>query len=70
MFDAAQQWLFESIFQPVMLWLDMGNYVEDGYIAADWFLWGCVQIALIAVVLVPLQRLRDRKSTRLNSSHT
>ena len=64
MFDVAQQWLFESIFQPVMLWLDMGNYVEDGYIAADWFLWGCVQIALIAFVLVPLQRLRPAESVR------
>ena len=63
MFD-AQQWLFESVFQPVMLWLDMGNYVEDGYGAAEWFLWGCAQIALIAFVLVPLQRLRPVESVR------
>lgn len=57
MFD-AQQWLFESIFQPVMLLLDMGNYVEDGYVAAAWFLWGCVQLAVIAFVFVPMQNWR------------
>ena len=57
MFD-AQQWLFESVFQPVMLWLDMGSYVEDGYGAAAWCLWGVLEIAVIACVLVPLQRWR------------
>jgi len=63
MFD-VQQWLFESVFQPVMLWLDMGSYVEDGYVAADWFIWGCIQVALIAFVLVPLQRLRPAEPVR------
>lgn len=75
MFD-AQQWLFESIFQPVMLRLDMTNYLEDGYVAAAWFLWGCAQLAVIAVVLVPLQRLRpvelvtDRDTIRVDMLYT
>jgi sterol desaturase/sphingolipid hydroxylase (fatty acid hydroxylase superfamily) len=53
-----QQIVFENIVQPVMLALDMGSYVEDGYGAAAWFLWGCLEIAVIACVLVPLQRWR------------
>jgi len=70
------QWVFESIVQPVMLWLDMGSYAEDGYVAATWLVWGCVQIALIAVVLVPLQRLRpvepviDRATIRVDMIYT
>lgn len=57
-FDALQQWLFESLFQPVMLMLDMANLLEDGYLAAGWFLLGCLQVLVIACVIVPLQRWR------------
>ncbi len=72
----VQQRLFETVFQPVMLWLDMGNYAEDGYSAVAWFLWGCVQIAIIALVLVPLQRARpveavvDRATIRVDMIYT
>ena len=75
MFD-AQQWLFESVFYPVMLWLDMGSYVEDGYGASAWFLWGALEIAVIACVLVPLQRWRpveavvDPASIRVDMFYT
>lgn len=53
-----QQLVFEHVFQPIMLALDIGNYVEDGYGAAAWLLWGLLEIAVIACVLVPLQRWR------------
>lgn len=72
----AQQWLFESVFQPVMLWLDMSHYLEDGYSAAAWFLWGCAQIVIIGLVLVPWQRLRpvepklDRITIRVDMIYT
>lgn len=56
--DALQQWLFEAAFQPVMLALDMGHLLEDGYLATGWFLLGCLQIVLIGAVIVPLQRWR------------
>jgi sterol desaturase/sphingolipid hydroxylase (fatty acid hydroxylase superfamily) len=75
MFD-AQQWLFESVFQPVMLWLDMGSYVEDGYVAAAWFLWGCFSIAVIAFVFVPFQNwrpveaMRDRATVKVDMLYT
>lgn len=71
-----QQILFEHIFQPAMLALDMGSYVEDGYGAAAWFLWGCLEIAIIACVIVPLQYWRpveamtDTRTTRVDMLYT
>ncbi len=71
-----QQLIFEHIFQPVMLALDMGNYTEDGYDAAAWLLWGALEIAVIAFVLVPLQRWRpveavtDRAIIRVDMIYT
>jgi sterol desaturase/sphingolipid hydroxylase (fatty acid hydroxylase superfamily) len=53
-----QQLVFENVLQPAMLAIDMGNYVEDGYNAAAWFLWGCLELVVITLVLVPLQRWR------------
>ncbi len=75
MFD-IQQWLFESVFQPALLALDWGNYVEDGYVATGWFLWGCLQILLIGCVLTPLQRWRpveavvDQRTIRIDMLYT
>lgn len=57
-FERVQQGLFEWIFQPVMLALDMANLLEDGYRAAGWFLLGLVQVLVIACVIVPLERSR------------
>jgi sterol desaturase/sphingolipid hydroxylase (fatty acid hydroxylase superfamily) len=71
-----QQIVFESIFQPVLLALDMGNYVEDGYGGAAWFLWGCLQILVIALILVPLQNWRpvepmlDKATVRVDMLYT
>lgn len=57
-FDLLQQWLFEAVFQPVMLQLGMTNLLEAGYMAAAWFMLGCIQVMVIAAVIVPLQRWR------------
>ncbi len=71
-----QQILFEHIFQPAMLALDLGNYVEDGYGAAAWFLWGCLEIVVIACVIVPLQYWRpveavtDTETIRVDMVYT
>ena len=46
-FGSAQQWLFESVVQPFMFALGMGNLLEDGYTATGWLLVGLLQIAAI-----------------------
>ena len=57
-FDAAQQWLFESVMQPLMFSMGMGNLLESGYEASGWVLVGLLQLIVIAAVIGPLQRWR------------
>jgi sterol desaturase/sphingolipid hydroxylase (fatty acid hydroxylase superfamily) len=57
LFAQAQQWLFETVMQPVMFHLGMGAVLEVGFEGTGWLLVGLLQIAVIICVLVPLQRL-------------
>ncbi|WOP14243.1 sterol desaturase family protein [Ottowia sp. SB7-C50] len=56
-FAAAQQWLFEAAVQPVAFAVGAGNLLEDGFAATGWLLAGLVQIAVMLLVIGPLQRL-------------
>ncbi|MGZ5887969.1 MAG: sterol desaturase family protein [Ramlibacter sp.] len=75
-FGAAQQWLFEAVVQPAMFMLGMGNLLEDGYTATGWLLVGLVQIAVMLLVIAPLQRWRpveqvtDRAAVRTDIVYT
>ena len=55
-FDAAQQWVFENTIQPLLFMLGWGGILESGYVAAGWLLVGMLQIAVICLVLGPLQK--------------
>ena len=57
-FANAQAWLFESLVQPALFALGMGNLLEDGYSATAWFMVGLIQIAILLAVIGPLQRWR------------
>jgi sterol desaturase/sphingolipid hydroxylase (fatty acid hydroxylase superfamily) len=75
-FAAAQQWLFESLLQPLMFALGMGNLLEDGFSATGWLLVGLLQLAVLIVVIAPLQRWRpvepvtDRATIRTDILYT
>ena len=75
-FDTAQQWLFESVLQPVMFALGLGNVLEDAYTATGWLLVGLVQIAVLIAIIGPLQRWRpaepvtDRPAIRIDVLYT
>jgi sterol desaturase/sphingolipid hydroxylase (fatty acid hydroxylase superfamily) len=56
-FAMAQQWLFESIVQPLMFHLGMGALLEDGFEGTGWLLIGLLQVAVLVGVLAPLQRV-------------
>ena len=58
LFGGAQQWLFEAAVQPAMFALGLGQLLEDGYAATGWLLVGLVQIAVMLLVIGPLQRWR------------
>jgi sterol desaturase/sphingolipid hydroxylase (fatty acid hydroxylase superfamily) len=75
-FGIAQQWLFESVVQPLMFTVGLGHLLEDGYAATGWLLVGLVQIALMLAVFGPLQRWRpvepvtDRAAIRTDVLYT
>ena len=75
-FDAAQQWLFESLLQPVMFAVGLGNQLESGYEASGWILVGLLQLVVIAAVIGPLQHWRpveavtDRATIRTDILYT
>ena len=58
LFASAQQWLFETLVQPIVFALGMGNLVEDAFTATGWLLVGLLQIAVLVAVIGPLQRWR------------
>ncbi len=75
-FGLAQQWLYEAAVQPLLYALGLGNLLEDGYDATGWLLVGLVQIALMLLVIAPLQRWRpvepvtDRAAIRTDIVYT
>jgi sterol desaturase/sphingolipid hydroxylase (fatty acid hydroxylase superfamily) len=75
-FSSAQEWLFESLIQPIMFASGMGNLLVDGYTATGWLLVGLIQLLVLAAVIGPLQRWRpveavtDRAAVRIDMLYT
>ena len=75
MFAAAQQQLFEMVSPWLFAW-GMGNLLEDAYAASAWLLAGLLQIAVLMLVIGPLQRWRpvepvtDRATIRTDVIYT
>lgn len=75
-FDVVQQWLFESVLQPVMFAVGLASQLESGYEAAGWILVGVLQLIVIGAVIGPLQRWRpveaitDRATVRTDILYT
>lgn len=60
--DTVSQWfgqmqaaLFEGVVQPLLFALGGAAYLEDAYLGTAWLMLGLVQIAILALVLAPLQ---------------
>ena len=58
LFSSTQEWLFESVLQPVMFAVGLGNLLGDGYAATGWLLVGLLQLGVLVAVIGPLQRWR------------
>ena len=75
-FDSVQQWLFESVLQPLMFSFGLAGLLENGYEAAGWLLVGLLQLAVMVSVIGPLQRLwpvepvTDRAGIRTDMLYT
>ncbi|MCW5231538.1 sterol desaturase family protein [Verminephrobacter eiseniae] len=75
-FDGVQQWLFETVLQPLMFAMGLASLLENGYEAAGWLLVGLLQLLVIVALIGPLQRLwpveplSDRASVRTDILYT
>lgn len=75
-FDAVQLWLFETLVQPLAFALGLGNFLAEAYDGTGWLLVGLLQIAVMLLILVPLQRWRpvepvqDRAAIRVDILYT
>ena len=56
-YASVQEFLFANLAAPVLYQFDLMAWAEDIYDGIDWFLFGCIQIFLIIVVLRTWERL-------------
>jgi sterol desaturase/sphingolipid hydroxylase (fatty acid hydroxylase superfamily) len=53
----AQGWLFETAIQPLVFQLGFGEFVEDAFEGTEWLLIGVLELALLFLVLRPLESM-------------
>ena len=56
-FAWVQQWLFEAVVQPLAFGLGAANLLELAYEGTGWLLVGLLQVAVMLLVIGPMQRL-------------
>lgn len=64
LFGDAQQWLFESVVQPLLFALGQASVLEDAYAATGWLLVGLLQLAVMLLLIAPLERWRPVEPMR------
>jgi len=75
-FELARQWLFETLVQPLVFGIGLGNLLEDAYAATGWLLVGLLQIAVMLLLIRTLERWRpvepltDRAAVRVDMLYT
>jgi sterol desaturase/sphingolipid hydroxylase (fatty acid hydroxylase superfamily) len=75
-FSDIQQWLFETLIQPIAFALGQGGFVLEAFNGTAWLLVGLLQIAVILLIFGPLQRWRpvelvvDRPAIRADVIYT
>ena len=56
-YAAVQECLFDNILAPILYHFNLMGWAEDAFDGLDWFLFGCIQILLIIVVLRVWERI-------------
>ena len=57
-FDAVFTWLFANVTQPALYALGLMNYWDEAYLGTETVLLGMLEIALLALIVVPLEKWR------------
>jgi sterol desaturase/sphingolipid hydroxylase (fatty acid hydroxylase superfamily) len=55
LFSTAQGWLFETVVQPFLFVAGLGDIAEEAFEGTEWFLLGVLELALLYLVLRPLE---------------
>lgn len=55
LFTNLQAWIFETIVQPAMFNLGLGEFVEDSFEGVEWFILGILQLIVLFIILRPLE---------------
>ncbi len=72
----VQQWLFESLIQPIMFESGLMTYAEQAFDATEWFVWGVLEVSLLAIVFktlekwFPVEPVTDRATVRTDFLYT
>lgn len=75
-FENAQQWLFETLIQPIAFALGQGGFVLEAFNGTGWLLVGLLQIVVLLAVIRPLERWRpveaitDKAAVRVDVIYT
>ena len=68
-YGGLQEWIFSTIVAPLLYQFDLMSWAEDVFDGVDWFLFGCIQIVLILLVLRTWERFNPaEKQERFASS--
>lgn len=76
LFSELQAALFESLLQPALFQLGLGEFLEDGFAATGWLLVGLLQLAVLLLLIGPLERwhpvepVTDRAAVRVDMLYT
>lgn len=58
LFSQAQSALFETLVQPLVFGLGLAGFLEEAFVGTGWFLVGLLQLAVLLLVIAPLERWR------------
>jgi sterol desaturase/sphingolipid hydroxylase (fatty acid hydroxylase superfamily) len=76
LFEGLQQTLYEAVAQPIAFAAGQGHLLEKAYEATGWVVVGLLQLALMLVVIGPMQRrwpvepMRDLQAVRVDVVYT
>ena len=57
-YDHATGWLFEALLQPLMYELGLMDWADEAFQWMDFFVFGLIQVAVVAAVCLPLEKWR------------
>ncbi|MFX5776782.1 hypothetical protein ABTE06_21015, partial [Acinetobacter baumannii] len=55
LFATVQGWLFETLVQPLVFFIGMGDFVEEAFTGTEFVLVGICELVILFLILRPLE---------------